>query len=144
MFAEPVKSVKFNIFGKRSISPPPNPLNHFNNLTPKQKKRKRRQLNKQMKKLQMENTIGDENPVSSKPPKIFPTVPPPQTLPPILDPFNSTIKLPPQSPIIENDQENIIGPLTMSNNHVNANDCFARIDRAKSTLDVSEWPDSLT
>lgn len=53
--------VKFNISGKNPVVIQAQPLNALFTLTSKQKKRKRRQLNKQMKKIQMGKQLESMN-----------------------------------------------------------------------------------
>ena len=98
-----------------------------------------------MKKLHLENSVDDISPVFSNSTQIFPPVPPSQTLPPALNPFNNGLQLPLTPSIKENNQENeVVDSHVVSNDQVAPNDYFAKINKAKAALDMSDWPTSLT
>ncbi|XP_065212118.1 leukocyte receptor cluster member 8 homolog [Planococcus citri] len=131
--------VKFNIAGKNAIISPPKPMNAFMTLTAKQKKKKK---NKMMKKLQAESMKVDKSiasldlyqvplPQPSQSSNNFQYIPiPPVPLPPVPKDVSD------KGSELENQNSD-------ADTNVD-NDSFAKIDKVKSTMDMKEWPQSLT
>lgn len=138
--------MKFNIAVKNNIISPPAPVNPFMSLTAKQKKRKRNKLNKLMKKYQTDSLVN-ENSISlpSESTQVPLSVPTPnfnsfQSIP---IPPNNKIPPPPGCEEAAESAEQENKSLNVSVND-NANDSLAKINKVKSTMDMSEWPPSLT
>lgn len=159
LFAETVKfNIKNNaLLTSQSFNP------SFTALTAKQKKRKRNKMNRMMKKLQMEPMKKEDSDITVNKPPIIPTKFSPKfiikTSPLLSSPFNSVNSAPtvlpnkiPPPPGCEdvkplstvNNSQNGMGIHSTSlTNQSSSNDYFAKINKAKCTMDMSEWPQSL-
>lgn len=145
---------------------PANPLNGFANLSARQRKRKKNKMNKLAKKLEanaaQSTNGGDTSGITFNFSSEFPVPTPP--LPPLPATPATGFGMFPQTPIIPlpqpvipvNDEVmNIPPPPCISGNEQQENkntentltpksDSFAKINKVKSTMDMSEWPHSLT
>ena len=142
MFLYNSDPVKFNIAGKNTVISPTKSMNPFMTLTAKQKKKKK---NKMMKKLQTEALKIDSSITSLDLYK----VPLPQSTQSFNNyqsiPIPSSCKTPISSLCEDINDTNAEQENKSINGTVNAsNDNFAKIDKVKSTMDMKEWPQSLT